>query len=151
MLLSKMNFRFAVPDDCSQLAAWNRELIRDEGHRNRMPVRELEQRMRGWLAGEYRATIFEDGGETVAYVLFREQPEKIYLRQLFVLPQFRRKEVGRRCLELLREKALPKDKRLTEEVLVGNTAAVAFWRAVGFADYSLALELMPPARLDSVT
>lgn len=37
------------------------QLIQDEGHRNRMTVAELEQRMRGWIAGEYRAVIFEAG------------------------------------------------------------------------------------------
>ena len=40
---------------------------------------------RGWLSGEYRAVIYEDGGEVVAYALFREQAEEIYLQQLFVV------------------------------------------------------------------
>ena len=40
-------------------------MIRDEGHRNRMTVPELEQRMRGWIAGEYRAVVYEEGGEIV--------------------------------------------------------------------------------------
>ncbi len=48
-----MTFRPATNDDCPLLAELNHQLIRDEGHRNRMTVAELEQRMRGWLAGEY--------------------------------------------------------------------------------------------------
>jgi hypothetical protein len=32
---------------------------------------------------------------------------------------------------------------LTVEVLVANTPAVAFWRAVGYRDHSLVLEIVP--------
>jgi hypothetical protein len=75
-----MNFRHATLNDCALLAELNHQLIRDEGHRNPMTVPELEQRMKGWLASEYSAAIFENGGEVVAYALYREQPEEIYLR-----------------------------------------------------------------------
>src|SRR6266571_169811 len=67
-----MKFRFATLDDCQLLAQMNHQLIQDEGHRNPMTVPELEQRMGGWLAGEYRAVIYEHKGEVVAYALFRE-------------------------------------------------------------------------------
>jgi hypothetical protein len=79
-----MKFRPATLDDCDLLAELNHQLIHDEGHRNPMTVKELEQRMRNWLAGEYRAVVYEDSGEMIAYALFQEQPEQIYLRQLFV-------------------------------------------------------------------
>jgi uncharacterized protein YkuJ len=55
-----------------------------------MTMVELLHRMRGWLAADYRAVIFEDNGELVAYVLFREDPDEIYLRQLFVIRGRRR-------------------------------------------------------------
>ena len=64
-----MTFRAATPDDCPLLAKLNHQLIQDEGHRNKMTAPELEQRMRGWLSGEYRAVVFEDAGEVVAYGL----------------------------------------------------------------------------------
>ena len=67
-----MTFRRATLDDCALLAELNHQLIRDEGHRNKMSVHELEQRMRGWLATDYSAVIFEDGGEVVAHALFCE-------------------------------------------------------------------------------
>src|SRR5437868_3715898 len=126
-----MTFRAAILDDCPRLAELNHQLIGDEGHRNRMTVPELEQRMREWLAGEYRAVIYEDGGEVIAYALFREEPEEIYLRQLFVTRNRRREGIGRQAVEILREKVWPKNKRLTVEVLVANELAVKFWRAVG--------------------
>jgi predicted acetyltransferase len=137
-----LNFRRATLNDCSLLAELNHQLIRDEGHRNKMTVPELEQRMNGWLASEYAAMLFENDGEVVAYALYREQPEEIYLRQLFVVRNQRRKGVGREAVKILRSKIWPKNKRLTVEVLVQNEAAVAFWRAVGYKDYSLTLEML---------
>jgi predicted acetyltransferase len=138
-----MTFRCATLNDCALLAELNHQLIRDEGHRNPMTVPELEQRMKGWLASEYEAVIFEDGGGIVAYALYREQPEEIYLRQLFVVRNQRRKGIGRLAMELLRSKIWPKHKRLTVEVLVQNEAAIAFWRSAGYKDYSLTLEILP--------
>ena len=138
-----MNFRRATLNDCALLAELNHQLIRDEGHRNRMTIPELEQRMKGWLASEYAAALFENDGEVVAYALYREQPEEIYLRQLSVARNRRRQGIGRQAVEILRSKILPKNKRLTVEVLVQNEAAVAFWRAVGYKDYSLTLEILP--------
>ena len=139
----QITFRRATRDDCARLAELNHQLIRDEGHRNPMTVPELEQRMKGWLASGYTAMIFEDGGEVVAYVLYREQPEEIYLRQLFVMRDRRRQGIGRKAVEILRTKIWPKHKRLTVEVLVHNTAAIAFWRAMGYQDYCLTMEILP--------
>jgi predicted acetyltransferase len=138
-----MTFRRATLDDCTLLAELNHQLIRDEGHRNPMTVSELEQRMRGWLASEYAAVIFEKDGEVVAHALYREQPEEIYLRQLFVTRNRRRQGIGRQAFEILRSKIWPANKMLTVDVLVQNAAAVAFWRAVGYKDYCLTLEILP--------
>ena len=146
-----MNFRHATLKDCPLLAELNHQLIRDEGHRNPMTVSELEQRMQGWLASEYAAMIFEDNEGVVAYALYREQPEEVYLRQLFVVRNRRRQGVGRQAMEMLRTRIWPKHKRLTVQVLVQNEAAVAFWRAMGYRDYSLALEILPDTKSDGKT
>lgn len=139
-----MTFRCATVTDCARLAELNHQLLHDEGHRNRnMSLPELEQRMRGWLASEYNAVFFEDGGEVVAYALYREQPEEVYLRQLFVMRDRRRQGVGRRAVEILRSQIWPRGKRLTVDVLVHNMAAIAFWRAMGYQDYYLTLEILP--------
>jgi len=108
-----------------------------------MTVAQLEQRMRDWLAGEYRAVVYEDNGEVVAYALFQEQTEEIYLRQLFVARNRRRLGIGRRAVEILRSEIWPKTKRLTVDVLTTNKTAIAFWRAVGYVDYSMKLEIVP--------
>jgi GNAT superfamily N-acetyltransferase len=139
-----MRFRFATLDDCALLAELNHQLIRDEGHQNPMTVSQLEERMRGWLAGDYQTVLYEDADGVVAYALFREEPQEIYLRQLFVVRSRRRQGLGRRAMEILRSEVWPKNKRLTVEVLVANKAAVEFWRSVGYLDYSVKLEILPP-------
>jgi len=138
-----MTFRHAALSDCARLAELNHQLIHDEGHRNPMTVSELEQRMKGWLASGYRAVLFENDGEVVAYALYHERPEEIYLRQLFVVRHRRRRGIGRRAVEILRSQIWPEYKRRVVEVLARNTAAVTFWRAMGYQDYSLTLEMLP--------
>ena len=139
----RITFRRATLDDCALLAELNHQLIRDEGHRNKMTVPELEQRMENWLASEYTAVLFENAGEVVAYALYRERPEEIYLRQLFVVRHRRREGIGAEAVKILRSKIWAANQRLTVEVLVQNEAAVAFWRAVGYQDYSLKPEILP--------
>lgn len=124
----------------------NQQLIQDEGHRNRMSLDELEQRMGQWLGGEYRAVLFHEAEEPVAYALFQERDDEVYLRQLFVSRNRRRQGIGRCAVEILRSQVWPSNKRLIVEVLVANTSAVAFWRAVGYADYALTLEIEPSKR-----
>jgi predicted acetyltransferase len=108
-----------------------------------MTLPELEKRMKDWIAKEYTAVLFETTDAVIAYALYREQPEEIYLRQLFVISQQRRKGIGRQAFDILRFKIWPKNKRLTVDVLVQNETAMAFYRAMGFHDYCLALEIMP--------
>lgn len=99
--------------------------------------------MLGWLKGEYKAVVFEDTGELVAYGLFREDSSEIYLRQLFVVRNRRREGIGRRAIQILRDEIWPANKRLTLDVLVTNATALGFWRAVGYQDYCLMLEILP--------
>jgi len=142
-----MTYREATAADCPRLAELNHQLIRDEGHRNPMNPAQLETRMRGWLAsGEYRAILFAEDDAVVAYALFREAEAEVYLRQFFVVRHHRRAGVGRRAMTLLMAQVWPQDKRLTVSVLAKNAAALAFWRALGYTDYDLTLEIMPQAR-----
>lgn len=139
-----MTFRPATLGDCALLAELNQQLLEDEGHRNRgMTLPQLEERMRGWLTDEYRAVIFEDDETVVAYALYREQPDEVCLRQLFVTRDRRRQGVGRRAVEIFRSEIWPKDKRLTVSVLSRDRDTVAFWHAVGYQDYCLTLEIVP--------
>ena len=44
---------------------------------------------------------------------------------------------------ILKEQVWPRGVRLTVDVLCRNDAGVAFWRAVGYRDYCLTLEITP--------
>jgi GNAT superfamily N-acetyltransferase len=137
---SPMNYRFAVVSDAALLAGMNQELIRDEGHRNRMTAAELEGRMRGWMDGEYRAVIFEWNSRPVGYALYRSEPDYVYLRQFFVQPDCRRQGIGRAAIHWLLSNVWNGAARVRLEVLIGNAPGIAFWRALGFRDYALTLE-----------
>jgi GNAT superfamily N-acetyltransferase len=142
-----LTYRKATAADYPLLGALNHQLIRDEGHRNPMNVVELTERMRRWLGmGEYTGRIFEEKGHVVAYVLYRECEEEIYLRHLFVVRGRRRQGIGRRVMQILREEIWPRGRRMTVEVLCANTAGVAFWKSMGYREYSLSMEIMPERR-----
>ncbi len=138
----QLSWREASDSDLGLLAEWNHQLIRDEGHRNPMTVAQLSERMKQWLQGEYRAVLFSTEAP-VAYALFTRNADPLYLRQLFVRRECRRTGIGRSAVATLREQIWPKNVRLTVEVLCANQTGVAFWRSVGFQDYSLQLELLP--------
>ena len=138
-----MKYRFGTESDLDLLAEWNHQLIHDEGHRNSMSVQQLRERMKGWIERDYKAVIFQIGSDLVAYALYREDTQDIYLRQLFVKKGHRRQGIGREAVGILRKQIWPADKRLTVEVLTANEAAVAFWRSAGYSDYCLTLEIMP--------
>lgn len=139
-----MKHRFAMLKDVPALARMNRQLVEDEGHRNRLQTDAwLEKRMRAFLTGEYRAVLFELDGKTVAYVLYTDRTEggdTVYLRQIFVDRAFRRKGVGREVMRILLEEIWPADKRITVGVLEDNKAAIALYKSVGFRPYSIELE-----------
>jgi predicted acetyltransferase len=139
-----MTWRLANKRDCKLLAELNHQLIIDEGHRNQMTVQELEGRMRDWLDEAYEAVLFEDGGEVAAYALYRHQAGEIYLRHFFVVRHRRRQSIGRQAMELLRGRIWPKAQRLTVSVLTHNQAGLKFWRAMGYRDYCLTMEIPWP-------
>jgi ribosomal protein S18 acetylase RimI-like enzyme len=144
-----MRHRLGTIEDSSVLAELNHQLIQDEGHRNLMTIPELSERMRGWLTTDYRASIFEDDSGILAYALYREEKEYVYLRQLFVQRDKRRMGIGRQCMKILFSEIWPQDKRITVEVLSQNLAAIMFWRKMGFTDYSLSLEIYPDLKSHS--
>lgn len=137
-----MKWRLAQAGDLRVLAEMNLQLIADEGHRNPMTVELLEERMRHWLAGEYRAALFVSGTSIDAYALFREDESgRIHLRQFFVMRSVRRRGLGREAFRLFRTEIAPRDKRIVLEVLTANAPARSFWASLGFQDYAITLEL----------
>jgi GNAT superfamily N-acetyltransferase len=134
-------WHYADVADCDLLADWNLQLIADEGHRNPMNVVQLRERMRGWIATDYKAVIFS-AVEPVGYALFKTEADSIYLRQFFIRRDKRRSGIGKEAFDVLRNEVWPRNIRLTVDVLCANEVATAFWRALGFRDYFLGLEMM---------
>ena len=124
------------------LARLNRQLVEDEGARTRLTLHGLEERMRGWLRGEYAAMIFELGDEPVAYALYRKSGGGAHVRQFFVVRHARRRGIGRRAIELLLERVLASESTIELGVLAHNRRALGFWKAVGFAEYVITLEML---------
>lgn len=134
-------YRVATSADVPVLARMNQQLIEDEGHRNPVHLSELETSMRSMLDGNYTATLFEIGEHVVAYALWRDEPDWLYLRQFFVARDYRRRGIGAQAVRVLTDEVLPGEKRVRVNVLIGNQPGLEFWRAVGFADYLITLEL----------
>jgi ribosomal protein S18 acetylase RimI-like enzyme len=104
-------------------------------------------RLQAWLAGPYRCVVFLEGEELAGYALYRPtdpasegHPGGIYLRQLFVARERRRRGLGRAAFELLVSEASPADGYVTLEALASNPAGRAFWTAMGFREYSVRYE-----------
>ena len=138
----KLTWHEGTDSEMSWLAEWNYQLIHDEDHRNPMSVEQLGERMKKWVAEEYRAVIFTDD-DPVAYALFKQEEALIYLRQLFVRRDRRGQGIGHAAIEILRREIWPAGVRLTVDVLCRNVPGIAFWRSVGCKDYCLTLEIMP--------
>jgi GNAT superfamily N-acetyltransferase len=136
-----LEHRVAASSDIPVLARMNQQLIEDEGHRNLMNLAELESRMRSMIEGDYTATLFEWHGQLVAYALWRQEPNWVYLRQFFVARDYRRRGIGSRAVRRLTYEIWPPGKRIRVDVLIGNQPALEFWRAAGFVDYLITLEM----------
>jgi GNAT superfamily N-acetyltransferase len=136
-----LGHRAATARDVPCLARMNQQLIEDEGHRNPMNLAELESRMRSMIEGDYTATLFEWHGQLVAYALWREEPDWVYLRQFFVARDYRRRGIGLRAVRRLTCEIWTPGKRIRVDVLIGNQPALEFWRAAGFVDYLITLEM----------
>lgn len=135
-----ISIREAGATDVPLLTELNQQLIRDERHRNSMSLGELQERMSGFLTDDYRAALFESGGEVLGYALFRPEAEHLYIRQFYVRPEYRGRGVGRAAVTWLKHQAWQDHSRIRLDVLTTNSAALQFWRSVGFSDYCLTLE-----------
>lgn len=139
-----MTWREATVDDCPLLGSLNHQLIQDENHRCTLGVTHLSERMRGFLAGDYTAILFESDGQSIAYALYHPfEEEDLYLRQFFVVREHRRQGFGRSAVRLLFEEIFPPNRRVVVTALSNNDRALAFWSSVGFAEYCVSFERLP--------
>jgi GNAT superfamily N-acetyltransferase len=132
--------------DASVLAELNAQLSEDEGSSVGTPAAYLE-RMRRWVdEGRYDAAVAESGGEPIAYVVWRHDPDDgdVYVRQFFVAGAHRGQGLGRRLFERAVDELWP-GQPLRLDVYDSNPAAGAFWERMGFAPYSRLMRRPPSA------
>ncbi len=139
--MEDLKYRFATQKDVSLLAKMNQQLTLDEGHRNKMTLLQLEQRMSDFLRTKYTAVIVSSDNDDIGYALYREEPEWVYLRQIFVKSEMRREGVGRKIICWLKKNPWKDSKRIRVEVLVDNLEGISFWHAVGFKVYCITMEM----------
>lgn len=139
-----MEFRYGVESDAPLLADINRQLIEDEWGGGGMSLERLEERMRRWIAeDDYKAILFQENGETVAYSLISVDEDSAFIRHFFVLHEHRGRGVGRQAIDTLFGEIIPREARVTLDVLASNVGGHQFWRSVGFRDYAIRMERLP--------
>ncbi|MHC5073412.1 MAG: GNAT family N-acetyltransferase [Planctomycetota bacterium] len=137
-----LEFRIASQKDVAWLPEMNQQLILDEKHRNEMTLKELEQRMSGFLHGRYQAVIVRVHGEDVGYGLYIKEEDCFYIRQVYVRKEMRRQGVGRSIVNWIRNNPAQGFKIIRTSVLVWNLDGIEFWKTIGFKDYVTTMELI---------
>ena len=96
-------------------------------------------RLHGWLSRrQYHAALFSRTGsdDALAYALWQDRGNEVFLRHFFVSRAHRREGVGRNVMQLLEQQIWPRDRRIILEVLSGNGRGRHFWQALGYHPYS---------------
>lgn len=124
------------------LAELNCQLDQDEPHSYPLPKAALLERMTRWIeSGEYQVLLFRRGERVTGYAAWRVEDRGAYLRHFFICRDQRHQGSGRAAMTLLCRDVFPKDHPIQIEVVIGNKDAIAFWRAIGFRDFGLSMEL----------
>ena len=143
-----MTYRFATAQDIELLASLNRQLNEDEKSTPLLTTEQLLARMTSWLEGNHQAILFEKNSGVVAYAIYctgERAPGEIFhfIRQFFVCREYRRKGYGREAVRLLSTEIIPRTEHLVLDVLYNNEVGRAFWKALGFTEHCITLELPP--------
>ncbi len=132
----------AKDTDVDLLAQLNRQLDEDEPHPSPLPPSALTERMRRWIGnGEYEVLLFRSGDQLIGYAVWRAEEFGSYLRHFFICRDRRGQGWGRAAVQLLCRDVFPKDRPVNLDAVVGNEKSLAFWRAVGFQDFSIGMQL----------
>lgn len=141
--ISTLSISAATEADIPHLAELNRQLMEDEAHPHMLELDALRARMARWVAGEYNVLVFRANGQVCGYAAWCAEDRGTYLRHFFICRDQRRRGLGRAVIDRLRRDHFPRDQPLQLEATIWNTDAIAFWRAVGFKDFGLTLEMKP--------
>ncbi|HSG88126.1 MAG TPA: GNAT family N-acetyltransferase [Pseudomonadales bacterium] len=117
-------------------------LIADEGGAPPAPVT-LRARLRRRLQEDQRATLFTLDEAIVGHALWTLLTPGVRLEQFRIVPAWRRRGLGRHCLEALVAQRLAGPAPIVVRVLADNGAGIAFWRANGFTTTGDACASLP--------
>ena len=132
----------AKSGDVDLLAQLNRQLDEDEPYPYPVPLSALTERMARWIGeGGHDVLLFRDADQLIGYAVWRAEEHGSYLRHFFICRDQRRQGWGRAAMRLLCREVFPKDRPVNLDTAIGNKAGIAFWRAIGFQDFSLGMEL----------
>jgi ribosomal protein S18 acetylase RimI-like enzyme len=124
------------------LAELNRQLDEDEPHPYPLTLSALTERMTRWIeTGEYEVMVLRRRERVLGYAVWRPEDRGTYIRHFFICRDQRRQGRGRAAVQLLCRDVFPKDRPVQIEAAIGNKAGIAFWRAIGFRDFGLSMEL----------
>ncbi len=130
-----MEIKTCTPNDIPLLAQMNELLIEDENAETNLSLPQLEARMAGFIATNYKAFLFyADPGHSenaVGYALCDMSKTPIYLRQFFICRNERRKGYGRQAFRALIEYIGTRE--IDIDVYAWNETGVSFWESLGFA------------------
>ena len=94
----------------------------------------------------FHVGLFEEDDHVAAYALYRQGRNSVHLRHFFVHRHHRGKGIGEEAMRNLLNEVWPKNLRVIVEALVHNLTAQDFWKAVGFKEYSVTMEITPENR-----
>ena len=121
-------------EDISTLAILNKQLIDDEKSDNPMNIKELEERMTGFLNTDYEAYFFIVNDEIIGYGLVKNICTPLYLRQFLIDRKYRKQHYGTEAFQSLLEYL--KVDTIDIEVLTRNEPGNRFWENCGFKEIS---------------
>ena len=107
----------AFKESVEKVWGWNEEEQR-QLHRNRFEAQDFR--------------IINLGGIDVGILAMVISPDCIKVNQLFLLPEYQSKGIGRSCMQLIINKALEMDLPIRLQVLKVNPRAQAFFLRLGF-------------------
>ncbi|GGX38689.1 GNAT family N-acetyltransferase [Saccharospirillum salsuginis] len=148
----RLSIQPIAPEELELVAEMNRQLQSDEGSRV-MALDDAIRRLSKWLANEYSCHVYRVNGQIAGYVLYRstdpdteDHSDAVYIRHFYIVPEFRGHGLGKAAFALLTEEVLPSETCITLEALVANPSGRAFWKALGFQEYSIRYERKPDSK-----
>ncbi len=111
-----------------------------------VPVEKLEERMKKFFLSGYDAFWALHKNTKSGYILINRTVLPMYIKQLFIFPDFQRK--GLRSYAIKRIKEIYNTDTLDVEVMIWNEVGFNFWKKMGFKTRCFSMRLKDYPRFD---